>query len=110
MATAVVDVSKLQDTVTTWTPVAWLNTTCSFGPLARQGSFRAEKSAVETTGGGLEQAGSPALAHMPPRTTLGHVAVRETREVGGGEGKHMTADIQPGPAGLPMTSEEGEAG
>ncbi len=33
---AVVDIGKLQDTVTTWTPVAWLNTTRAFSPLARQ--------------------------------------------------------------------------
>jgi hypothetical protein len=52
---AVVDLGKLQDTVTTWTPVAWLNTTLAFSPLARQCSYNAEKSAVETAGGGLEQ-------------------------------------------------------
>ncbi len=53
---AVVDIGRLQDTVTTWTPVAWLNTTLAFSPLARQRSYNAEKSAVETAGGGLEQA------------------------------------------------------
>ncbi len=78
-----VDVGKLQDTVTTWTPAVWLNTTCSFGPLARQGSFSAEKSEVETAGGGLEQTGFRTLAHMPPQTMLAHVAVGESREVGG---------------------------
>ncbi len=53
---AVVDIGKLQDTVMTWTPVAWLNTTRAFSPFDRQRSDIAEKSAVETASGGLEQA------------------------------------------------------
>ncbi len=34
----------------------------------------------------MEPAGSPTLAHAPPLTTLAHVAVGDTREVGGGVG------------------------
>jgi Icc-related predicted phosphoesterase len=79
----VVDVGRLQDTMTTCTPLAWLNTMHAFRPLARQRLYSAEKSAVETAGGGLEQAGSTTLVHAPPLTTLAHVAVGETKEVGG---------------------------
>jgi hypothetical protein len=79
-----VDVGRLQNTMTTWRPVAWLNTTRACSPLARQCSYSADKSAVETAGSGLEQAGSPMLVHAPPLTTLTHVAVGENREVGGG--------------------------
>jgi hypothetical protein len=47
-----------------------------------QRSYNAEKSAAETDGGGLEQAGSPTLAATPPLTTLAHVGGGEAREVG----------------------------
>jgi hypothetical protein len=43
-------------------------------------SYRAEKSAAETDGSDLGQAGSPTLAATPPLTTLAHVG--EAREVG----------------------------
>ncbi len=42
--------------------------------------IQAEKSAAVVAGSGLEQAGSPTLAHMPPLTTLAQVG--ESREVG----------------------------
>jgi hypothetical protein len=87
VAAVLVDVGRLQDTVMTWTPEAWLNITCAYSPLTRKRSYSAEKSAIETAGSGLEQAGSPTLAHAPPQTTLAHMAVGETREMGG-KGKH----------------------
>ncbi len=73
---------RLHVTVMTCNPAAWLNTTPAFKPLARQHSYSAEKSEVETVGCSLEQAGSSTL----PLTTLAHVAVGETREVAGREG------------------------
>jgi hypothetical protein len=82
----VVDVGRLQDTVMIWTPAAWLNIKCAYRLFTRQRSNSAEKSAIETAGGGLEQAGSPTLVHAPPLTSLAHMAVGETRDVGG-EGK-----------------------
>jgi hypothetical protein len=80
----VVEVGRLQDMVMTCKPAAWLNTTSALNPLASQGSYNTEKSAVETAGGVSEWAGSPTQAHTPPLTTLAHVAVGKTREVGGG--------------------------
>ncbi len=66
---------------------------------------------VETAGSGVGQVGSPTLAHTPPLTTLTHVAVGETREVGGrGEMLLFAGWHQAGPAGPPTTPEEGEAG
>jgi hypothetical protein len=47
-----------------------------------QRSYSVEKSAAETDGDGLEQAGSPTLATTPPLTTLAHVGDGEAREVG----------------------------
>jgi hypothetical protein len=47
-----------------------------------QHSYNVEKSAAETDGDGLEQAGSPTLAATPPLTTLAHVGGGEAREVG----------------------------
>jgi hypothetical protein len=79
----VVDVGKLQETVMTWTPGAWLNTMRAFRPLARKSSYSTEKSAVVTAGCGVGLAGSSTLAHRPPLTTLAHMAVGETKEVGG---------------------------
>jgi hypothetical protein len=76
------DVGRLHVTVMTCIPAAWLNTTRAFKPLARQRSYSAVKSAVETAGCSLKQAGSSTL----PLTTLAHVAVGKTREVAGGEG------------------------
>ncbi len=64
----------------------------AFKPLAKQHSYSAQKSAVETAG--LGQNGPSMLAHTPPLTTLAHVAVGETREVGG-EVKCVTAGTQP---------------
>jgi hypothetical protein len=75
-------VGRLHVTVTTCIPAAWLKSTRAFRPLARQRSYSAEKSAVETAGCGLKQAGSTSL----PLTTLAHVAVGEIREVAGREG------------------------
>ncbi len=72
-------VGRLHVTVMTCKPAAWLNTTRAFKPLARQRSYSAVKSALETVGCSLEQAGTSML----PRTTLAHVAVGETREVAG---------------------------
>ncbi len=75
---AVADVvGRLHVMVMTCTPAAWLNTTRAFKLLASQRSYSAEKSAVETAGCSLKQAGSSTL----PLTTLAHVAVGETREV-----------------------------
>jgi hypothetical protein len=72
-------VDMLHVTVMICKPAAWLNTTRAFKPLARQRSYNAVKSALETVGCSLEQAGSSML----PLTTLAHVAVGETREVAG---------------------------
>jgi hypothetical protein len=58
--------------------------------MARHHAYSAEKSAVETAGSGLKQAGSS----TPPLTMLTHMAVGETREVGG-EKKSWTAGTQP---------------
>jgi hypothetical protein len=86
------DVGRLQETVAIWVPATWLKITRAFRPLAKQRSYSAEKSAVETVGVG--QAGPSTLAHAPPLTTLAHVAVGETREVGG-ELKCGSAGTQP---------------
>jgi hypothetical protein len=51
--------------------------------VARHRAYSAEKSAVETAGSGLKQAGSS----TPPLTMLAHMAVGETREVGGARRK-----------------------
>jgi hypothetical protein len=68
--------------VATWRPAAWLNTTQAFKPFARQRSYNAEKSALETACCGVGQAGPSTLVHSSPLTTSAHVG--ETREVGGG--------------------------
>jgi hypothetical protein len=112
-----VAVGRLQDMVMLWMPAAWLNIRRAFKPLARQRSYSDEKSALETAGCGVGpdgagcvvgQAGTPAPAPSP-LTTLAHVAVGETREVGGREG--VCNGWHPaGPAGSPATPEEGEAG
>ncbi len=95
-------VGKLHVMVATWRPVAWLNTMQAFRPFARQGSYSAEKSALETAGCGVGQAGFSTLAYSSPLTTSAHVG--ETREVGGqgraGEGWHPA-----GPARAPATPE-----
>ncbi len=80
----------------------------AFNPLARQRLYNVEKSVVETAGGVLERAGSPTLAHLLPLTTLAHVAVGETMEVGGW-GEVLDSWHTAGPAGSPTTPEEGEA-
>jgi hypothetical protein len=74
-------VGRLQETVAIWRPVTWLNTTRAFRPLARQRSYSAVKSAIVTAGVG--PVGPSTLARAPPLTTLSHMAVGETREVGG---------------------------
>jgi hypothetical protein len=113
-----VAVGRLQDRVTLWIPAAWLNIRRAFKPLARQRSYSAEKSALETAGCGVGpagagcvvgQAGPPAPAHMSPLTTLAHVAVGETREVGGREGA-CNGWHPASPAGSPATPEEGVGG
>jgi hypothetical protein len=79
----------------------------AFKPLAKQHSYSAQKSAVETAG--LGQTGPSMLAHTPPLTTLAHVAVGETREVGG-RGEVCDSWQPAGPAGKPATPEEGRWG
>jgi hypothetical protein len=102
----VTDVGRLQETVAIWIPATWLKTTRALRPLAKQRSYSAEKSAVETAGVG--QTGPSTLAHAPPLTTLAHVAVGETREVGG-RGEVWVSGHPAGPAGKPAPPEEGEA-
>jgi hypothetical protein len=92
----------------TCTPVAWLNTMRALNPLARQRLYDAEKSVVETAGGVSKQAGSSTLWHLLPLTTLAHVAVGETMEVGG-QGEALDSWHTASPAGSPTTPEEGEA-
>jgi hypothetical protein len=113
-----VAVGRLQDRVTLWRPVAWLNIRQAFKPLAKQRLYSAKKSAVETAGCGVGragagcvvgQAGPPAPAHTSPLTTLAHLAVGETREVGGRGGPY-NGWHPAGLAGSPATPEEGEAG
>jgi hypothetical protein len=108
-AAVMVDVGRLQDMLMTCTPAAWLNTTRALNPLARQRSYSAEKSVVETAGSGLERGGSPTLALAPPLTTVALLAVGETREVGG-RGEGVNSWHTAGLACSPMTPEEGEAG
>jgi hypothetical protein len=91
-------------TVMTCVPAAWLNTTCAFRPLARHRSYNAEKSAVEIAGCDVKQAGSSML----PLSTLAHVAVGETREVGGRE-ESLVSWHPACPASSPATPEEGKA-
>jgi hypothetical protein len=55
------------------------------------------------------QTGVSTLARTPPLTTLTHVAVGETREVGG-RGEVCDSWRSAGPAGSPTTPEKGEAG
>ncbi len=56
----------------------------------------------------MGQTGPSTLAHAPPLTTLAHVAVGESREVGRRGG--VCVSWHPaGPAGRPATPEEGEA-
>jgi hypothetical protein len=111
----VVDIGKLQDTVTTWTPVAWLNTTLAFSPLARQRSYNAEKSAVESACGGLEQA--VVCSRLDPsRLRTRHLGPRSPtwpwERLGrwGGRGEACDGWHPAGPAGSPTTPVEGEAG
>jgi hypothetical protein len=87
--------------VTVCRPAAWLKDTRAFNPLSMHLPYKAEKSAAETGGSGLEMADSP----TPPLTTPVHVG--ETREVGGGEGFACWGLACP--AGSPATPEEGEA-
>jgi hypothetical protein len=55
------------------------------------------------------QTGVSTLARTPPLTTLAHVAVGETREVGG-RGEMCDGWRSACPAGSPATPVEGEAG
>ncbi len=80
-----VAVGRLQETVNTCRPEAWQNVRRALKPLAKQRSYSPEKSAVETAGCGVGQAGSSTLAQTSPLTMLAHVAVGETREVRGRE-------------------------
>ncbi len=90
---AIMDVvGRLHVTVTTCRPAAWPNTTRAFKPLARQRSYNAEKSALETSGCGVGQTGPSTHAHTSPLTTFTHVG--KTREVGGDEKLEM-AGSQP---------------
>jgi hypothetical protein len=83
VAADVEEAGKVHVMVTVCRPAAWLKDTRAFSPLSMHHSYKAEKSAAETDGSGLEQAGSPTLVTTPPLTTLAHVG--EAREVGGGE-------------------------
>ncbi len=74
-------VGRLHVMVATWRPAVWLNTTHAFKPFARQRSYSAEKSALETAGCDVGRAGISTLAHSSPLTTSAHVG--ETREVWG---------------------------
>ncbi len=56
----------------------------------------------------MGQTGPSTLAHAPPLTTLAHVAVGETREVGG-RGEVWVSWHPASLAGKPATLEEGEA-
>jgi hypothetical protein len=98
------DAGRLHVTVMTCVPAVWLNTTSALRPLTRHRSYNAEKSAMEIAGCDVEQAGSSTL----PLTTLAHVAVGETREVGGQE-ESLDSWHPACPARLPATPEEGEA-
>jgi hypothetical protein len=90
-------------------PAASLNDTRAFSPLSMQRSYKAEKSAEETDGGGLEQAGSPTQVATPPLTTLAHVG--EAREVDGArEGFRCWGLACPaGSPASPATPARGEA-
>ncbi len=96
---------KMHVMVTVCRPAVWLKDTRTFSPLSIHLPYKAEKSAAEMGGSGLEQAGSPTLVPTSPLTTLAHVG--ETREVGGGEGFACWGLACP--AGSPATPEEGEA-
>ncbi len=58
-------------------PATWPKTTHAFRPLAIHRSYKAEKSAMETAGCVVQQAGSSTL----PLATLAHVAVGKPSEV-----------------------------
>ncbi len=64
---------------------------------------------MEIAGEGVGQTGLSTLARTPPLTTLAHVAVGETREVGG-RGEVCDSWRSADPAGSPTTPEEGETG
>ncbi len=81
---------------------------CAFKTLAMQRSHSDVKSAAVTAGGGLAQASSPMLAQTSPLNTLANV--RETGEVGGGEGEGLGSWHPAGPAVPPSTTKVGEAG
>jgi hypothetical protein len=103
------ETGKEHEIVTVCIPAAWLNNTRAFSPLSMHRSYKAEKSAVEMDGGGLEQAGSPTQVATPPLTTLAHVG--EAREVGGaGEGFECWGLACPaGSPTSPATPAKGEA-
>ncbi len=94
MVAIMVAVGRLHVMVTTWRPAAWLNTMQAFRPLARQCSYSAEKSVVETAGCGVGQTGPSMLAHTPPLTMLAQVG-ETIGSWGGGEEKLETAGTQP---------------
>jgi hypothetical protein len=91
VAVDVVEAGRMHVTVTVCRPATWLNAMRAFSPLSMHRSYKAEKSAADTDGGGLGQAGSPTQVPRPPLTTLAHVG--ESREVGGGEEKGSAADV-----------------
>jgi hypothetical protein len=103
------ETGKVHVIVTVCRPAAWLKDTRAFSPLSMHRSYKAEKSAEETDGGGLEQAGSPTQVTTPPLTTLVHVG--EAREVGGaGEGFECCGLACPaGSPAAPATPAKGEA-
>ncbi len=104
MVAAADDAGRLHVTVMVCIPAAWLKTTRAFKPLAMHRSYKAEKSAMETVGCVVEQAGSSML----PLATLPYVAVGKPSEV---EGREETLDSwHPAcPACSSATPEEWEA-
>jgi hypothetical protein len=109
VAAVVEETGRVHVMVTVCRPAAWLKDTRAFSPLSIHRSYKAEKSAEETDGGGLEQAGSPTQVTTPPLTTLAHVG--EAREVdGAGEGFECCGLACPaGSPASPATPARGEA-
>ncbi len=81
----VVEAGRMHVMATVCKPAEWLNAMRAFSPLSMHHSYKSEKSATDTDGGGLGQAGSPTQVAMPPLTTLAHVGeARDVEERGEG--------------------------
>jgi hypothetical protein len=96
------DAGMLHVTVMVWIPAMWPKTTRAFRPLAIQRSDKAEKSAMETAGCDVWQAGSSTL----PLATLAHVGKPSEAE---GREETLISWHPACPARSPATPEEGEA-